>query len=105
MAKKFWKISGYEGTRKLFETVLPLGSLSEREVTALLQRLAATALTPEEIVNASLRRTAKSYAALLEPQQERRQHGGRFLISVGVANNYVASVWDANELASTVSNA
>jgi hypothetical protein len=62
--------------------VLPLGSLSEGEMTSLLQRLAAQHLTSDEIVNASLRRNAKSYAPLLEAspsaaihrQPERQDH-------------------------------
>ena len=49
-AEKVWKIVGYDGTKKFFERVLPLGSLSEGEMTSLLQRLAAQHLTSDEIV-------------------------------------------------------
>jgi hypothetical protein len=96
--EKFWKIAGYDGTAKLFERVLPLDSLSEKEMTALLQRLAAAHLRPDEIINASLRRNAKSYAPLLEPQQESKPSSVHFSITVGLSPNYVASVWNADEL-------
>jgi hypothetical protein len=99
---KFWKIVGYDGAQKLFERVLPLGSLSETEMTTMLQRLAAAHLRPDEIVNASLRRSAKSYAPLLEPQQEGSPPANRFSITVGLSPNYVASVWNADELGAGV---
>jgi hypothetical protein len=102
-AEKVWKIVGYDGTKKFFERVLPLGSLSEGEMTSLLQRLAAQHLTSDEIVNASLRRNAKSYAPLLEPQQEARPPPSRFSITVGLSPNYVASVWTADEFGETSS--
>ena len=102
-AEKVWKIVGYDGTKKFFERVLPLGSLSEGEMTTLLQRLAAQHLTSDEIVNASLRRNAKSYAPLLEPQQEARPPPSRFSITVGLSTNYVASVWTADEFGETSS--
>lgn len=95
---KFWKIVGYDSTRKTFERVLPLGLLSESEMTTLLQRLAAASLTPDEIVRASLRTNAKEYAPLLEAQQEGKPPAKRFSISVGEAKNYVAGVWTASEL-------
>lgn len=103
-AKRVWKIVGYDGAEKLFEKVLPLESLSEREMTALLQRLAAKCLTPDEIISASLRRNSKSYAALLEPRQQSRPASARFCISVGGAQYWVASVWSADELASELSD-
>jgi hypothetical protein len=102
--KRFWKIVGYDGTKKLFERLLPLGCLSEVEMTNLLQRLASADLTPDEVINASLRRNAKSYASLLEPQQEGSPPARRFSISVGLSRNYVASVWKADELGSEESN-
>jgi len=101
---KFWKIVGYDGTHKLFERVLPLGSLSESEMTTLLQRLAAAHLGPDEIINASLRRSAKSYAPLLEPQQEGRPPANRFSITVGLSTNYVAGIWSADELESELAS-
>ena len=104
-AKRFWKIVAYDGTQKLFEKVLPLGSLSEGEMTTLLQQLAALSLTPDEIINASLRRDSKSYASLLEPQQQSGPAASRFYISVGTTQNWVASVWNADELASELSDA
>jgi hypothetical protein len=97
-SKKFWKIVGHDGTDKLFEHTLPLGSLSEAEMTTLLQRLTASHLTLDEIVNASLRRNAKSYVPFLEPRQESKPRAKRFAIAVGDSPNYIASVWDADEL-------
>jgi hypothetical protein len=103
-AKRFWKIVAYDGSHKLFEKVLPLGSLSEGEMTTLLQRLAARSLSPDEIISASLRPDSKSYAPLLEAQQQSRPAASRFYISVGTAQNCVASVWNADELASELSD-
>jgi hypothetical protein len=78
--------------------VLPLSWLSEGEMTTLLQRLAAASLTPDQIIYASLRKNSKSYIPLLEPQQESGPAARRFYISVGAAQNYVASVWTEDEL-------
>ena len=40
-AKQYWKITGYDGTEQTFERLLPLSSLNESQVIALMQRLAA----------------------------------------------------------------
>ena len=64
--ERYWKIAVYDGTRKIFEKCSSSGLLSEREMTTLLQRLAAADLTPDEIIRASPRRKAKDYAPLLE---------------------------------------
>jgi hypothetical protein len=94
--EKFWKITGYDGTAKIFERVLPLDSLSEKET--LLQRLAAARLRPDEIINASLRRNAKSFAPLLEPQQESKPSSVRLSITVGLSPNYVDTFDDQSRL-------
>jgi hypothetical protein len=100
----FWKIVGYHSTKKMFETTLPAGALSEPEMIVLLQRLAATHLTPDEIVSASLRKSSRRYAALLEPQVDSRPPG-RFSVTVGLNPHYVASIWRSDELKSEQSDA
>jgi hypothetical protein len=96
--KKFWKIVGYDSTQKIFEKTLPLSSLSEDQMTQLLQRLAARTLTADEIVRASLRPNSKEYAPLLEPHtQARSSPAERFVIAVGDNPHYAASVWTEGE--------
>jgi hypothetical protein len=103
--KQFWKIVGYDGAKELFERALPLESLSEDQITALLQRLAAAGLTSNEIINASLRPNSKSYAPLLEAHRESKLSAKRFSISVGSGPSYVASIWNADELGAEVTSA
>ena len=61
-----WRIEGYDSIELIFERDVP-GNLSESEVLAMLQRLAARHLSPDEIVSASLRRGAKNRSELLDP--------------------------------------
>lgn len=62
-----WRIKG-EGLDAPFEVLVP-GTLSEREIVSMLQRLASRHLDPEEIVAASLRASSDGYLASLEPQR------------------------------------
>ena len=56
---QFWKITGYDGNRPLYERKIRLGTMSEPEMTTLLQRLAAKHLDEDEVVASSLRKNAK----------------------------------------------
>ena len=94
-SKQYWKIEGSDGLNKTFETRLPAGSLSEREIIVLLQRLSARHLDEDEIVSSSLRRNATGYTRHLESQIDQ---GGRPTIRVGGSGPfYVASIWQGDE--------
>ncbi len=95
-SKQYWKIEGSDGLNKTFETRLPAGSLSEREIIVLLQRLSARHLDEDEIVSSSLRRNATGYTRHLESQID--QGGRRPTITVGDNPCYVASTWQDDEL-------
>ena len=95
-SKRYWKIEGYDGTDKTFEKLLPIGSLTERGVVVLLQRLSARHLDEDEIISSSLRPNAKGYTSHLEYQDGRG--GRRSTISVGGNPYYVASIWQHDEL-------
>ena len=55
MAKLYWRIRGYDGTRKIFECVVPAAQLTEAGIIAMLQRLVARHLSERDVVAASLR--------------------------------------------------
>jgi len=88
---RFWKIEGYDSTKKIFEETLALSVTSEDQITALLQRLVCTHLTAAEIVAASIRRNSIGYAPFLEPRIDNRLPG-RFMIAVGDNPHYIASI-------------
>lgn len=94
-SKRYWKIAGYDGAEQTFEKLLPVGSLNEKEIVVLLQRLAAMHLNEDEIVSSSLRRNAPGYRSLLKPHRDR---GKKPSIRVDAGRTYVASIWDADEL-------
>ena len=87
MPKKYWIIRGYDGLEKVYERRLPLGNLSEKEITSMLKRLAAQHLSEDEIVSASLRKNAKGYMALLEVSR-----GLNPEFSIGRNPHYIAVV-------------
>ncbi len=94
-SKQYWKIEGFDGVNKTFERLLPKGSLSERQIVVLLQRLSARHLDEDEIVSSSLRRNAPGYRSLLEPQYSRGEHPA---ISIYAGRDYVARIVAADEL-------
>jgi hypothetical protein len=79
--RQHWRIEGMEGDTRTFEVSIPMGSLSEAEIIALLRRLASRHLTAGEIVAASLRKSARGYSPLLEARVE--SEAGRYTITVG----------------------
>ena len=81
--QRFWVIRGYDSAQLIFERRLPLGSLSEREVGQMLQRLAARDLTCDEVVRSSLRKRAKGYIGHLEIHRDARRAGGFCLMTTG----------------------
>src|SRR5271157_3873577 len=60
MGKRFWRIRGDRGCETIFDQTLPLGSITDDQLKALLRCLAAKAnLTNEEIVDAYVKRKTK----------------------------------------------
>ncbi len=62
---KVWHIEGFEGGTVIFESDMP-GIMSLSEIETTLQRLVARNLSPDEIVSASLRKSARGHSPLLE---------------------------------------
>jgi len=60
-----WHIEGFDGDTVIFVSDMP-GNMSQQEIETTLQRLAASHLSADEIVRASLRKNAGDYSALLE---------------------------------------
>ena len=60
-----WHIEGWDSTKLIFERDVP-GNMYEPEIERILQRLVARHLTPDEIVDASLRKNARNWSPLLE---------------------------------------
>ena len=84
---KRWKITGYEGSRVIYEG-WARGALSDREVVELLARLQARHLTEGEIVSASLRRGTKGRTTLLEVHAMNTGRSG--FMTLGSPAHYVA---------------
>jgi hypothetical protein len=85
----FWRIEG-GGLDESFERYVPVGSMTESEVKVLLQRLAATQLTPDEVFFSSLRRGSKGRSSHLDLHIDRARPGGT--ISTTGTPYFVASV-------------
>jgi len=83
-----WKITGYDGSRKIFSGEVP-GILTDEEVGRMLQRLVARHLTEREVVAASLRRNFAGYTALLECTFYRAATEGN-MVMCGSNPHYVA---------------
>jgi hypothetical protein len=60
-----WKITGYDGSRQIYNGEAP-SILTEEEIVTMLQRLAARHLSHEEVIAASLRKNLRGYSGLLE---------------------------------------
>ena len=87
LGKRSWKIEGREGAELFWEQELP-GSLGEKRIIELLQRLASRHLTEDEIVSCSLPQKSSCYRPLLEPQIDAK---GRGPICVGGNPFYFAT--------------
>ena len=89
-----WKIRGYDDLEPIFERTIAGGSLSEQEMTTLLQRLASRHLSDDEVVSASLRRNASGYLPHLEVL--RNHQGSPGLMATGGSYSYTASIENGN---------
>lgn len=67
MTKRFWRVRGESGHDTIFDVTLPLGSITDDQLKALLKCLAAKAtLTNEEIVGAYVKRKTKQAHEILK---------------------------------------
>ena len=97
--RKYWRIVGYNSTRKIYEDTMLLGCCSEREMEALLRALVAkAALTYEEIVDSYAKRNTRRHASHLEVQ---RDAGARFILNCGSNPYFTASVVEEGLLSSS----
>ena len=88
--KKYWRIVGYDSTKKIYEDKVLLGCYTEREMSDLLRALTSRAgLTFQEIVDSYGRRNARRYKPLLEVQKQARP---KFCLMCGSNPYFVASV-------------
>ncbi len=79
-------IEGTGRSGRIYTAEVRLGTLTEKGIVRMLQRLAASHLTPDQIIAASLPQNAMGYRPLLEPKISGSQ------ITVGVMPSYVATV-------------
>ena len=89
-----WRICGYDGIEPLFERTIAAGSMTNQEMTTLLQRLASRHLSDDEIVSASMRTNANGYAPHLEVLLNHQGSPG--LMVSGGRYSYIASIVDGN---------
>lgn len=88
--KKYWRIVGYDSTTQIFEKLVPLGTLSQNQMTGALRALTARAgLTFDEILDCHVKKNAKAYRALLEVQIESKP---KFSMSCGTNPYFISSV-------------
>ena len=92
MPQQVWKIRGYDGGEPIFERIIAVGAISEKDMTTLLQRLASRHLTDDEVVSASLRKNADGYAPHLEILSNKG--GAPGLMTTGSGHHYTAIVED-----------
>jgi hypothetical protein len=90
VTKRYWRIVGYDGTTQIFEKLLPLGVLSQKQMTEALRVLAARAgLSFDEILDCHTRKNAKGHRDLLEVQIEPHPN---FSMSCGLNPHFTAFV-------------
>jgi hypothetical protein len=83
---RYWRIEGFDGLDKIFESEVPSHLLSDKQVKELLRRLLCRHLSDDEIVGASVNQKAKR-SALLEV---RRSMQAPHVIACGASPHYLA---------------
>lgn len=89
MSDRYWTVTGYEAGEKVFERTIPVNSIAESDVKALLQRLAARGLSEEDVVSASLGSDHRSGALGLS---EVEGEGFGFTTDQAAGRYYVATL-------------
>lgn len=91
---RFWKITGFDGNQTVYERQIPHDSMSEAEMTALLQLLAATHLDDHEVVSSWLRENDEGDLGHLEVRQNT---GGKYALLTTGSPNYTARVVEGED--------
>ena len=87
--KRYWKIQGWDSTKKLFEFKVKLGQITENGMNDLLRALTAKyALDDSEIISSYAKKRTKIHSNYLEVQ---RLTGKKYTLSCGT-NPYVIAV-------------
>ena len=69
MSKRYWRIRGYESTKKIFDKTLSIGQFNGKQIEDCLKALAAKAgLNFDEIIGAYTKRRTKIANGLLDVQ-------------------------------------
>jgi len=89
---KHWRIQKVEGLTVVWETTVPYGRLTEKQIEPMLQRLAARHLTEDEIISGSLRKNAKGHHDLLRVHRDVRP--GHVMIYTTLDPHYLVTVVD-----------
>jgi hypothetical protein len=93
MSKRFWRIRGYKNFDAFLDVTIPVGSMTESQVQALLKCLAAKeGLTYGEIIGGYVKRNTKRAHELLHVQK----HGPYPEYDCGHDPSFVAIVVDEN---------
>lgn len=88
--KAYWRIVGYDSTKKIFESEIPWGFFTDKQMSSVLRVLVARAgLTYEEILDSYVKRNTKRYRPLLEVQLQSKP---RFCLMCGSNPHFTASV-------------
>lgn len=94
--KLYWVINITRGFDIVFQKRLA-GSLSNKEIATILQRLASRDLSPREVISASIRKPERT--SLLDVRVDGPPHCKRTLIWLPAFPDYKASHWHEDELA------
>ncbi|MDW3225460.1 MAG: hypothetical protein R8G34_21645 [Paracoccaceae bacterium] len=86
---KYWVFRKHESLKEIWQFKTKAGCLSDKQAEAVLQRLASTDLTAEEVIESSLRKNCKNYRPLLEVQGK---YGKSLTLSLGENPWYTARV-------------
>jgi hypothetical protein len=92
-AKRYWRIEGYDSTRRIFKTRVELGQFTDSQIKGVLRALVAKAgLTDDEIVGAYAKRRTKIANDLLCVHHDSLH----FTYMCGGTVNFAASIVDAS---------
>lgn len=93
MAKnQHWRVTGYDGTRKIYDRLIPKSLITQKQMRDALRSLAAkSGLTFDEILDCHTKKNKKVHCELLEVHVE-SEHG--FFMSCGSDPHFTASVVD-----------
>lgn len=96
MKKRYWKITGWDSTKKLFEYEVPIGLITMKSMEQLLKALAAKYLDEYEIISCYTKKRTKLHLELLEVKKSADHINRRTTFSCGI-NPYVVALVEERE--------